>query len=50
MSPILVHVISGVGLPEALQYNDTLLPSTAVSVVFEISTVGATENKEHKED
>ena len=42
-SPILVHVIIGRGFPEGWQDNVTLLPSTTISVVLEISTVGATE-------
>ena len=42
-SPTRVHVITGFGLPEALQDNVKLLPSTTISVVLKISTVGATE-------
>ena len=42
-SPTRVHVITGFGLPEALQDNVKLLPSTTISVVLRISTVGATE-------
>ena len=45
-SPTLVHVIIGGGFPEALQDNVTLLPSTAISIVLEISTDGATEERE----
>ena len=45
-SPILVHVIIGGGFPEALQDNVTLLPSTAISIALEISTDGATEERE----
>ena len=45
-SPILVHVIIGGGFPEALQDNVTLLPSTAISIVLEMSIDGATEERE----
>ena len=45
-SPILVHIIIGGGFPEALQANVTLLPSTAISIVLEMSIDGATEERE----
>ena len=47
-SLILFHVMTGVGLPEALQANDTFLPSTTVSAVFDILTDGATEDQRTK--
>ena len=47
-SPSLFHVMTGVGLPEALQANDTFLPSRTVSAVFEILTDGATEEQRTK--
>jgi len=40
--------MTGVGLPEALQANDTFLPSTTVSAVFDILTDGATEDQRTK--
>lgn len=47
-SPTRVHVIIGEGLPEALQDNVTLLPSTIVRMVSEIFTNGATEENRTK--
>ena len=44
-SPTCIHVITGAGLPEALQDNETFPPSTAISTLLEISIVGATNKR-----
>ena len=42
--PMLVHVMTGSGLPDLLQNNAMLFPSTTTLVVALISTDGATAN------
>ena len=43
--PTLVHAILGFGLPDAVQVKFNLSPSTAVAVLFDISTDGGTETQ-----
>lgn len=43
--PSLVHVRLGCGFPDPLHVSVKWLPSTTMAVVFEISTLGATETK-----
>ena len=43
--PTLVHAILGSGLPDAVQVKFNLSPSTAVAVLFDISTDGGTETQ-----
>ena len=42
--PSLVHVMTGSGLPDLLQNNAMLFPSTTMAVVVFISTDRATAN------
>ena len=43
--PTLVHAILGSGLPDAVQVKFSLSPSTAVAVLFDISTDEGTETQ-----
>lgn len=43
--PTLVHAILGSGLPDAVQVKFNLSPSTAVAVLFDISTDEGTETQ-----
>ena len=43
--PTLVHAILGFGLPDAVQVKFNLSPSTAVAVLFDISTDEGTETQ-----
>ena len=43
--PTLFHAILGSGLPDAVQVKFNLSPSTAVAVLFDISTDGGTETQ-----
>ena len=43
--PTLVHAILGFGLPDAVQVKFKLSPSTAATVLFDISTDGGTETQ-----
>ena len=42
--PNLIHVMLGLGLPDALQNNEMLFPSITVSSVFSIFTDEASAN------
>ena len=46
--PSLFHVTTGVGLPDALQVNDMLPPSTTISALLEIVIDGATTKQKSK--